>query len=98
MRLHLSSFANSGFRPLISRALIALIACVLLLGAGCTSAYANAGSGSMGVSATVVRRIFAQTPAGTVSTLCDISACPPPSISVDPVDARTGTRIVRITY
>jgi ferritin-like protein len=52
----------------------------------------------MGVSATVVRRIYAQTPAGTVSTLCDISACPPPSISVDPVDARTGTRIVRITY
>jgi len=70
----------------------------LLVGSWCVAAYANVGAAGFGVSATVIHRVLAQTPTGTISTLCGQSVCPAPTVSFDPVDNRTGTRIVRITY
>ncbi len=63
-----------------------------------SAAHAAGSVAGFGVSVTVVHRILAQTPTGTVSTLCDRSICPTPSVSLDPVDTRTGTRIIHITY
>ena len=98
MRASLLPIALSSARARTYGRTIVRAAVALCFGAWGLAAYATAGSAGFGVSATVVHRVVAQTPVGSISTLCDQSACPAPSINVDPVDAQTGTRIVRVIY
>jgi predicted transcriptional regulator len=93
-----TSFVKSSVIAQCDGRAIARSVAALVIGLSCFAAQANSLSAGLGVSATVIHRVVAQTPVGAISTICNDSACPAPRVSLDDVDLKTGTRVIQVIY